>query len=136
MSNINHEESSENADNRTEKRKTGDLGEEVACIYLKKLGYKIVERNYLRKYGEIDIVAKKGSLHYFIEVKSVTHETFGGYRPEENVHPWKLQRLRRVIQAYILEKKVVEDWEFAVITVFLNMKTRRASVSFMENLVL
>ena len=136
MNNKKGEEDEENADNRTEKRRTGDLGEEVACIYLKKLGYGIIDRNYLRKYGEIDIVAKKGCLSYFVEVKSVTHVTSDGYRPEENVHPWKLKRLRRVIQAYILEKNVGDDWKFGVITVFLNMKTRKARVSFMEDVVL
>jgi putative endonuclease len=124
----------------TEKRKTGNLGEDIACKYLEKAGFTIKDRNYLRKYGEIDIVAMKSRVIHFVEVKSVTrnviHETSDKYRPEDNMHPWKLKRLARTIQAYILDKKVGDDWQFDVITVVLNMKTRRAKIEFMENIVL
>lgn len=131
-------------DNRTEKRKTGDLGEKVACTFLVKHGYYIIETNYLRKYGEIDIVAQKGGEYYFIEVKSVSRVTNRSkvaretdtYRAEDNVHPWKIKRLQRVIQAYLLDKKICGEWKFGVITVELNMKTRLAKVNFLEDIVL
>ena len=127
----------------TEKRRIGNLGEDVACIYLKKQGYSIVDRNYLRKYGEIDIVAKKDGKYHFVEVKSVSritnhnviHET-DTYKPEDNIHQWKLKRLARVMQAYILDKKVGDDWQFDIISVVLNMKTRRAEVTIMADIVL
>jgi len=45
--------------NRTEKRKLGDIGENIACDFLKSRGFEIIERNYLRKWGEIDIVTRK-----------------------------------------------------------------------------
>jgi putative endonuclease len=132
----------------TEKRRVGNLGEDIACTYLEKQGYVIKDRNYLRKYGELDIVASKDGLIHFIEVKTVTrlpdvalaksgdvpYET--GYRPEDNMHPWKLKRLARTIQAYCLDKKVHGDWQFDVMTVVLHMKTRRARVEHMENIVL
>jgi putative endonuclease len=130
--------------NITEKRKTGDLGENIACIYLEKHGFKIVDRNYLRKYGEIDIVAAKSGVIHFVEVKtvsritpdsSVAHVTVG-YRAEDNLHPWKLKRLSRVIQAYLLDKKVGDNWQFDVATVVLCMRTRRARVEFMENIII
>ena len=88
--------------NRTEKRKLGDIGENVACDFLQRRGFEIVERNYLRKWGEIDIVARKSNLIHFIEVKSVTHGT-SGYRAEDNMHPWKLKRLSRVNTFYLYE---------------------------------
>lgn len=87
----------------TEKRKTGNLGEDLSCRFLTKHGFSIVERNYLRKWGEIDIIAKNGPKTHFIEVKSVSCENVtdisekGNYRPEDNLHPWKLQRLSRTI---------------------------------------
>jgi putative endonuclease len=124
----------------TEKRKTGNLGEDIGCMYLEKLGFTIKDRNYLRKYGELDIVAEKASVTHFIEVKTVTRETViretDSYRPEDNIHPWKLKRLARTIQAYILDRKVAGEWQFDVITVVLHMKTRKARVEFMENIVL
>jgi hypothetical protein len=62
-------------DRRTEKRKVGDIGESVACNYLLKENYKIIGRNYLKKFGEIDIIAEKGGIYHFVEVKTVTHVT-------------------------------------------------------------
>ncbi len=132
----------------TEKRKTGNLGEDLACRFLMKRGFDVIERNYLKKCGEIDIIAKnKGKIH-FIEVKSVSHETTlsvsvetngnGGFRPEDNVHPWKLQRLARTIQVYLQEKNVPHetDWQFDVITVFIDKKQLISKVNILENVVL
>lgn len=59
-----------NMDKRTAKRKLGDLGETICCDYLTKHGFEVIERNYLRKWGEIDVVARKNGVIRFIEVKS------------------------------------------------------------------
>ena len=82
------------------KRKIGDIGEEVVCKYLETKGFRVLERNYLRKWGEIDIVAEKGQLLSFIEVKSVSREngSRGTYRPEENMHPANIAHHIGVLQ--------------------------------------
>ena len=120
------------------KRQIGDLGEGVACKYLKTKGFRIVERNYLRKWGEIDIVAEKAQLLSFIEVKSVSREPGKGYRPEENMHPAKLKRLHRVIQTYLLDRKVPDskEWRVDVACVYLDFSTRKAKVEMLENVIL
>ena len=127
------------------KRQLGDLGEDIACKYLERKGFRILERNYLRKWGEIDIVAEKARLLSFIEVKSVSRESGShgtpgrsGYRPEENVHPAKLKRLHRAIQTYLLDRKVPEDrpWRVDVACVYLDFSTRRAKVEVIENIIL
>ncbi|KKU50226.1 MAG: hypothetical protein UX71_C0002G0197 [Parcubacteria group bacterium GW2011_GWA1_47_10] len=126
-------------DTRTPKRKLGDIGENIACEFLKKHGYEIVERNYLRKWGEIDIVTKKANIIHFVEVKSVSCVTYQGLalvRPEENMHPWKLKRLGRVIQTYLLHRKLECDWQLDLITVKMDMTTRRARVEMIENIVI
>ena len=122
---------------KTPKRATGDIGEGVAIKYLQSKGFRILERNYLRKWGEIDIVAEKGSMISFVEVKSVTRAT-SGYRPEENVHPAKLKRLHRAIQTYLLDHKVPEDkeWRIDVACVYLDFDTRKARVEMLENVIL
>jgi putative endonuclease len=143
----------------SEKRRLGNVGEDIACVYLKKQGFSIIERNYLRTYGEIDIVARniKTGLTHFIEVKSVsshvdrqkaatwdrptrsqgsvTCET-DSYRPEDNMHLDKIKRLKRVIQAYIFEKQVSETWKFDLVLVYLNMRTRKARVEVLEDIIL
>ena len=129
-----------NIDKRTKKRKLGDIGENVACEFLKRRRFEIVERNYLRKWGEIDIVAKKGSILHFVEVKSVSRVTsYKGesfVRPEENMHPGKLRRLARTIQIYLLHKKHEEEWQLDLITAHIDTGTRQAKVEMIENIVI
>lgn len=139
-----HMEHKITADNRTEKRKLGDIGENIACEYLKKHKFAIIERNYLRKWGEIDIIAHKADMYRFIEVKSVkvTHVTSDAvtratdaYRPEENVHPWKLKRLHRAIQTYMLEKRIDSDWQLDLVTVKIDETKHIARVELIENII-
>ena len=128
---------------KTEKRRKGDIGEEVTCKYLEKGGYKIIERNYLKPWGEIDIIAEKGNILIFIEVKSVSCEigttvSREKIRPEENFHAGKLKRLHRAIQTYLLQHKIPESmaWQIDLACVYLNFDTKKARVELMENIVL
>jgi putative endonuclease len=118
----------------------GIIGEGIAHRFLVKQGFHIIEKNYLKKWGEIDIVAKKKGKLHFVEVKSVIGQKglVRGFRPEENVHVLKQKRLRRVIQTYLLEKEYGLDVEFFfhIIVVYMNMETHRAHVSFIENVIL
>ncbi len=122
----------------------GRIGEKTACVFLMKRGFEIVEQNYWKKWGEIDIIARnKGKLH-FVEVKTVSREnirdvsreTLDEYRPEENVHPQKLKKLSRVIQTYLLEKDYEDDWQFDVIAVFLDIKNREARCRYIEDIII
>lgn len=117
------------------KRKVGDVGEGVVCNYLQKKGFEILERNYWKPWGEVDIVAKKADILRFIEVKSISR---GTVRPEENMHPGKLKRLHRAIQTYLLDRKVSEEmgWQVDLACVRLDFSTRRARVELFENIVL
>ncbi len=118
----------------SEKRQFGNIGENVACVFLEKRGFKVLERNYLRKWGELDIVATKGGVIHFVEVKSVSHVT--NYRAEENLHPQKLRRLRRVMQTYLLEKHFDGDFQLDLITVKINEGLRTAECELLENIVI
>lgn len=128
-------------DNRTEKRKLGDIGENIAYDFLKRRGFEIIERNYLRKWGEIDIVTKKLDVIHFIEVKSVssenvTHATSDSYRPEDNMHPWKLKRLSRAMQTYLLDRKLDCDFQLDLVTVKIDEQNRKARVEIIENIII
>ena len=128
---------------KTEKRKKGDLGEDITCRYLEKRGYRLVERNYWKPWGEIDIVVEKANIISFVEVKSIS--IFAGrqvsresIRPEENFHPAKLKRLHRAIQTYLLDHKVPESkgWQIDLACVYLDFSTKKAKVELIENIVL
>ena len=122
----------------------GRIGEDIASRFLSEKGLKVVERNFRRPYGEIDIVSRESSgIYRFVEVKTVSwetgepgvsHET--GYRPEENMHPQKVKRLMRVIESYILFRSIEEDWQVDVIAVYLDREAKRAKVRHLENVVL
>jgi len=132
---------------KTEKRKFGDIGENLACQFLMKRGFKVIFRNYLKPWGEIDVIATKDRKYHFIEVKSVNwyegnlndviHETRlkDGFRPEENVHPQKLRRLHRAIQTYLMENNIESDWQIDVITVKMDESKHKAQIEIIENIV-
>ncbi len=112
----------------------GQTGEEIACGYLLRHGYRIVERNFTRKWGEIDVIAREGDVLCFIEVKSVTRES-EAYRPEDMVHPWKQRKLMRAIESYLASHDA-KSWRFDVACVYMNMQTRRARVRILKDIIL
>jgi putative endonuclease len=128
---------------KTSRQEIGCIGEDLATEYLEKGGFEIVERNYLRKWGEIDIIARKSSVLYFVEVKTravdLATRNREWYRPEENLHGLKLQRIKRAIQSFLFESRVSieSSWEFSVVTVILNQKNRELhQIEHLENLII
>ena len=81
----------------------GKYGEDLAANYLKKQGYKIIERNFRIRGGEIDIIAIDGQTLVYIEVKTRTSHQFG--LPEESVTPHKIKFLERSAKFYRANRK-------------------------------
>jgi putative endonuclease len=85
----------------------GRRGERLAAGKLESDGYRVVERNYRTRHGELDIVAVRGGLLVFCEVKTVVArgaEAGGPVLPLESVHPDKRTRVRRMARAWIAER--------------------------------
>lgn len=80
-------------------RVLGGLGENLAAQYLKSKGFEIVHNNFTVRGGEIDLVARLGSLIVFVEVKTRTKMGFGF--GEESVDRYKKMRLKRAIERYL-----------------------------------
>ena len=135
----------------SEKQKIGEIGETVAVKFLVKQGVSILDRNYTKKWGEIDIIAERAGKIYFIEVKSVSSADVNTladrresvpretdeYRAEDNMHPWKLKRLSRTIQTYLLSKKIPEEkeWQVDLLVVYLNQKDKKAKVKVVSDII-
>ena len=127
-------------------QKTGEIGENIAVKFLVKHDFLILDRNYTKKWGEIDIIAEKANKIYFIEVKSVskpdlsivTRGTLDQYHPEDNMHPWKLKRMSRTIQTYFLSKKISDEkeWQVDLLVVFLDIKNKKAKIKVVKDIIL
>ena len=122
--------------------KIGKIGEDIAAMFLVKRGFSVLKRNYRKKFGEIDIIARKGKKLYFFEVKSVSRVTGKNtelmVQPEESVHLHKQRRLMRTIQTYLLEvfDSTDIDWELDVLAVFVDPLNRLARVKHISNVIL
>ncbi len=136
------------SDKKGEKNKVGAYGEEIAAKYLKKLGHALVDQNYLKKWGEIDIVSRETiqnkDIIHFVEVKTVSYETkemlqkavsYGTWRPEENVHPKKIERMYRTIESWLMEKNSNAEWQIDVISVRIVPREKYATVRYIPNII-
>ena len=122
--------------------KIGHIGESAAVEFLKRKGFSIIARNYNKPWGEIDIIAEKGGVVRFVEVKSVSREPSKDisrenidYRPEEMVHESKIRKVARTAEMYMNEKKDGRDYQIDVVGVYLDAKTRTARCRLFEQIL-
>jgi putative endonuclease len=137
----------------TKNSETGAFGEDVACKYLKGRGYKIIERNFRRKWGELDIIVKhKDGTLVFIEVKTMRQingelgnegggKNIAVLSPEDNLTKSKLIKLQRTAALYAGEhEKLVLDkrgWRIDLIAILLTNNEKdgeRYSLKHYENI--
>lgn len=93
----------------------GKEGESAAVDFLKKNGYKIVEKNYKTVFGEIDIIAKDKDIIVFVEVKTRADKSFG--HPFEAVHPGKREKIRKVALCFLKKLKKEVPARFDVLSI-------------------
>jgi len=84
----------------------GFKGEDLAVQYLKKKGYKVIERNYRCQWGEIDLIARDKETLIFVEIKSRSSSGFG--LPQDAVDRFKQEKLIQVAKAYMAEHRLQE----------------------------
>lgn len=98
-------------------RKFGYCGEDLACRYLEKNGYVILERNkHYSRFCEIDIIAKHKNTVVFVEVKTRKTNAYGS--PMEAITRTKYENIRKGVQYYISENKV-KDYRIDVVGITL-----------------
>ncbi len=101
------------------KQSTGAIGEELASKFLKKQGYKIVEKNFRTSLGEIDIIALDKGTITFVEVKTRKSTIFG--YPQEAVGLKKQKKISQVASIYLNQKNLnSEKARFDIIAILLS----------------
>lgn len=97
------------------------MGEKIAAEYLESKGYRIEERNFSTRFGELDIVCWEGKILVFVEVKTKVGHDFG--EPEEMVNRNKLERVKRMGEMYLMERNI--DCQCRVDVVAIVLKNDR-----------
>ncbi len=114
------------------RKEVGAKGEKLAAKFLKRKGYKIIQRNYKCKLGEIDIIAKQDRTIVFVEVKTRRTQEFGP--PQYAITAAKRGQISRVALLYIREKKMVEqNCRFDVIAITFSPESRKPRIEHIEN---
>lgn len=104
------------------KHEIGKIGEDIATKYLENLGYVIIERNFVAKQGEIDIIARDKEELVFLEVKTRTNDLYG--KPVEAVNIPKQKHLINTAKYYLYSKHLEDEYvRIDVIEVYLKEKT-------------
>lgn len=123
---------------------TGKVGESLAAKFLEQRGFRILDRNYLKAFGEIDVVAEKHGIVHFAEVKTVSHETtkqlewavaHETWRPEEQVHHRKLHQISKAVQAWLNERRYTGNFQIDVIGIRIVPRETFCSINWIQNVI-
>jgi putative endonuclease len=107
-------------------------GEALAGKLLKKRGYKILKRNYVSKYGEIDIVAYDKGTISFVEVKTRQSENYGP--PELAVTKEKRKRIIRTALNYLVKNHIEDiDYRFDVVSILFKENDNKPDIELFES---
>lgn len=110
---------------------TGATGEDLAAAYLRERGYRILERNYRTRLGEIDLVCQLNNLLVFCEVKTRRSPDFGG--PEGAFNARKARRISRAIDLYLSTHRAEQRaWRLDLVCVLLNQRGEKTDIRVYE----
>ena len=113
----------------------GFLAENLAARYLEKRGYSVLDLNYRKPWGEIDIVASKEGILVFVEVKA-NRKIIAGFEPELRATTSKIIKVARTARTYLAEKhfSIEQEWQIDVISVGLDEPQEVAKIRHFKNI--
>jgi putative endonuclease len=113
----------------------GALGERLAAEHLERRGFRIVERNYRTRWGELDIIAFDGQTLTFCEVKTRRMATGGGRSPFEAIRERKRLQVRKMAASWLRERKqrpYAAQMRFDAIGVTFDLAGRLVAIEHLE----
>ena len=120
-------------DNRYRK-KLGAWGETLACDYLSKKGYELLEKNYHTRFGEIDLIMKTSDQLVAVEVKTRKSTTFG--IAEDSITRKKYQAIQSTMFVYLeSQPDVVTDWQLDILVIETDLAGKPKIIHY-ENIYL
>jgi len=116
------------------KQQTGRIGEQLAADFLNSHGFEIAGRNVRTSSGEIDLLARRGDLLVFVEVKTRTSTRFGF--PEEAITPKKLAHMMACAEEYLQNHaECCQEWRLDVISILAEKSTSNPQIEWFENVL-
>ena len=113
------------------KKELGNKGEKIASDYIKEIGYEILDKNYRKREGEIDLIAEDNREIVFIEVKTRKSSNFG--YPEEAVNQKKTEKMIKVANLWLEEKEKFDNsWRIDIIAI--EMDTQPPKITHIKNI--
>lgn len=120
----------------------GRLGEDIAAKFLEQREFAIIDRNFSRKTGELDIIARKGNVLHIIEVKTALCNEFpqlndGQYAfdPAQNLHAHKIRKVSRTAEWYAASKGWDGEIQIDGVIVWLRARDRLAKVRYVPQII-
>jgi putative endonuclease len=120
-----------NTEQHTNKRSTGNYGEQLAEEFLKSLGYEIIKKNFHYGHGEIDLVAKDKDVLVFVEVKYRKNLDFG--EPEYAVNKSKQNQIRKIAEAYLAINKITDQDSRIDVVAILQLSGQKPQINHYIN---
>ena len=109
----------------------GDWGEQAACAYLERKGYRMLGKNFRTRFGEIDIIMAHGKYIVFVEVKTRKNDRFAAAR--EFVTPRKQQRITATASLWLQQHPTDRQPRFDVVEVYGTEGTVAPRIDHLEN---
>lgn len=113
------------------KRRAGQTAEDAAARELKRQGCEIIARNARNKLGELDLIVREGEYIAFVEVRS--RREGAPVAPRETITAAKQQRLRRLAESYLRERKWVgHRWRIDVVEVTTDAAGKAGAITWLK----
>ncbi len=122
-------------DNKINNKELGFFGENLSGRYLEERGYQILERNYRKPFGEVDLIAQKGEIIAFVEVKTKVSSGNNLFTPELRVDRRKVGHISRVATSYLGSKDWlgIKEWQIDIISVIISPVDKKAIIKHFQN---
>lgn len=118
-----------------DRKELGFLAENIATRYLIDRGYEVIERNYRKPWGEIDIIARSNEAVVFVEVKANKQHFQGNFDPETRVDWRKMGKITKTAALYMQYQagNLAQAWQVDIISVTFDLANKKARIKHFKN---
>ena len=109
------------------------MGESIAGQFLERKGYRLIEKNFRKPWGEIDIIAQDGNVVVFVEVKANARDFGGEFNPEIRVDQKKMNKITKTAALYIAYELKRMDCEWRVDIISVTIENGKAKITHFKN---